>query len=209
MTVLAGSLRSLFTGHISAAMADDRQIEVQDSATLGVSYDSDTEPPIIGPDSIVRSGTVIYDDVVVGRELQTGHNALIREVTTLGDGVLIGTNAVIDGYSTIGDAVSIQTGAYVPRNTDLGDRSFLGPNAVLLNDMYPVRSEYDLVGPTLGSDVSIGANATVLPDITIGDQAFIAAGTVVTEDVPPETLAVGNPAEHRQLPSELDSENNL
>jgi maltose O-acetyltransferase len=46
----------------------------------------------------------------------------------------------------------------------------------------------------IGSGVWIGGGAIVLPGVTIGDGAVIGAGSVVTRDVPPETLAVGNPA---------------
>lgn len=184
-------------------------VTVAEGATVGVEYDSDSEPPQLGPGSVVRSGTIVYDDVMAGPGLQTGHHALIREHTELGDGVLVGTQAVIDGTTVVGDAVSMQTGVYVPSDTAIGNRVFLGPNATLLNDMYPIRSEYDLQGPTLEDDVSIGANATVLPDVTVGQEAFIAAGAVVTEDVPPDTMAVGAPAEHRPLPEKLHGGNDL
>ena len=37
----------------------------------------------------------------------------------------------------------------------------------------------------------------------------IAAGAVVTADVPPGTLAVGVPARHRALPTDLEGGNDL
>jgi acetyltransferase-like isoleucine patch superfamily enzyme len=190
-------------------MATDDTLSVSDAATVGVQYSADSEPPRLGPDSTVRAGTIIYDDVVAGARLQTGHHALIREATTLGDDVLVGTQAVVDGATDVGDSVSMQTGVYVPRETGIGDRVFLGPNATLLNDQYPVRTEFDLTGPRLEDDVSIGANTTVLPGVTVGEGAFVAAGAVVAEDVPPETLAVGVPAETRPLPEELQGGNDL
>jgi acetyltransferase-like isoleucine patch superfamily enzyme len=182
---------------------------IADSATVGVAYTADSRPPQIGADSTIRGGTVVYDDVVAGRDLQTGHHALIREETVLGDEVLVGTQAVIDGACDVGEGTGMQTGVYLPREAELGERVFLGPNATLLNDMYPVREEYSLAGPTIGDDASVGANATILPDVDVGPGAFVAAGAVVTDDVPPETLAVGNPAEHRELPTELEGGNDL
>src|SRR6266540_2984696 len=41
---------------------------------------------------------------------------------------------------------------------------------------------------------SIGANATILPGIEIGAGAMVGAGTVVTRTVPPNAIALGNPA---------------
>jgi acetyltransferase-like isoleucine patch superfamily enzyme len=98
---------------------------------------------------------------------------------------------------------------YVPPATTIGDDVFVGPRAVLTNDPYPIRKDVDLDGPTLEDHVSIGANATLLPGVTVGEGAFVAAGAVVTDDVPPETLAVGNPAQSRDLPAELDGRNQI
>ncbi|MFC4357814.1 acyltransferase [Halobium salinum] len=171
--------------------------------------DDDEEPTVVGEDSTIRAGSIVYTDVTIGRGLTTGHNVLIREHTVIGDDVVVGTNTVIDGWTEIGDNVSLQTGVYVPSYTKIGDRVFVGPRAVLTNDPYPIRQEVDLVGPTLEDDVSIGANATILPGVTVGEGSFVAAGAVVIEDVPPGSLAVGVPAQIRELPEELRGPNLL
>ena len=46
----------------------------------------------------------------------------------------------------------------------------------------------------IGHDVWIGHGAIVLPGRNIGTGAVVAAGAIVTKDVPPYTIAVGNPA---------------
>ena len=183
--------------------------DIDDGATVGYSYAEDSRPPAIGTDSTIRSGTIVYDDVVMGEQCATGHHALIRELTELGDNVLVGTNAVIDGRTDVGSNVSIQSGVYIPSNTTIGDDVFLGPYAVLTNDPYPIRQDVELEGPTLEDGVSVGANATILPGVTVGEGSFVAAGAVVTEDVPPETLAVGTPATHQPLPDELQPPNDI
>lgn len=180
---------------------------IADQATVGHAYCDASSPPTLGAGSTVRGWTIIYDDVVAGDGLSTGHFALIRELTDIGDDVLVGTNTVIDGRTTIGSNVSCQTGVYIPSQTTIGDNVFLGPNAVLTNDPYPLRQDVSLAGPILNDHVSVGANATILPDVTVGERAFIAAGAVVTEDVPAETLAVGNPARHEPLPEQLQGGN--
>ncbi|PKL58326.1 MAG: N-acetyltransferase, partial [Methanomicrobiales archaeon HGW-Methanomicrobiales-5] len=56
----------------------------------------------IGKNSVIRSGTILYCDVIAGDFFQTGHNVVIREETRMGDRVSIGTATVIDGHTTIG-----------------------------------------------------------------------------------------------------------
>jgi maltose O-acetyltransferase len=40
----------------------------------------------------------------------------------------------------------------------------------------------------------IGDSVIVLPNVTIGPDAIVGAGSVVTRDIPPNTVAAGNPA---------------
>jgi len=158
---------------------------------------------VIGDNAVIRSHSVIYRDVVVGNDLRTGHGVLIRESTKIGDNVLVGTGTVIDGHTSIGSHVSIQSRAYIPTNTVIEDHVFIGPCAVLTNDKYPVRKDYELRGPTLSRGASIGANAIILPSVKIGEGAMVAAGACVTRDVPDWKLAIGFPAEVRDLPDDL------
>jgi maltose O-acetyltransferase len=53
----------------------------------------------------------------------------------------------------------------------------------------------------LGDDVWVAHGALIEPGVTIGDGAVVSAGAVVTSDVPPRTLAIGNPA--RVMPLSL------
>lgn len=49
-------------------------------------------------------------------------------------------------------------------------------------------------GPVvIGDNVWIGDKATILPGVVIGDGAIVAANAVVTKDIPPYSIAVGNP----------------
>lgn len=204
----AGGVAAERTAPSNGGRGHDRMSEgIAADATVG--YPADADPPSIGDGATVRSGSIIYADVEIGRDFVTGHNVLVREGVEIGDHVVVGTNTVIDGEARIGSHVSLQTGVYVPPETTIGDHVFLGPHAVLTNDPHPVRTAEDLDGPTVEDHVSIGANATILPGVTVGERAFVAAGSVVTTDVPPETLAVGVPAEHEPLPEELIGGNRI
>lgn len=199
--------RSETDDRIAPRLGDD--CDVSPAATVGHRHCEDASPPVLGDRATVRAGSIVYADVTIGDDFTTGHNVLVREDTAIGDDVVVGTNTVIDGTTTIGSHVSLQTGVYVPTNTDIGSEVFVGPKAVLTNDAYPIRKDFELEGPTLEDHVSVGANATLLPGVTVGEGSFVAAGAVVTEDVPPETLAVGAPAEFRSLPEVLEGGNQI
>lgn len=148
---------------------------------------------VIGDNAVIRSGTVVYSGVRIGRNFKTGHHVLIRENTKIGDDVLIGTNSVVDGNCSIGNNVSVQTGVYITAYTTVEDNVFFGPCSVTTNDKY-MRPGAKLTGPTVREGARIGANSTLLPGVTVGKKAVVGSGAVVTKDVAPESVVVGNPA---------------
>jgi acetyltransferase-like isoleucine patch superfamily enzyme len=158
---------------------------------------------IIGKNAVLRSGTILYCDVIAGDNFSTGHNVLVRENTTLGDNVAIGSSSVIEGTCTLGNNISIQSMAFIPTHTSVGDHVFIGPNTVLTNDRYPPTGKPSLEGPVLEDYVAIGANATILPGVRLGRGSAVAAGAIVTKDVPAGMLAIGAPARVRSMPKEM------
>lgn len=158
---------------------------------------------IIGKNAVIRSGTIIYCDVTIGDNFQSGHNVMIREKTKIGNRVAIGTSAVIEGNTIIGDEVSLQSMVYIPTDTVIGNNVFIGPNTVLTNDRYPPTRIGGLKGPQIRANAAIGANATLLPGVCIGEGALVAAGAIVTRDVPAHMLAIGAPAKITDLPQKM------
>jgi len=177
--------RELFTGTLvldwSATKAFDPEI-----------YDRISDGAKLGNGSTIRIGTVIYERVSTGEELETGHHVLIREDTKIGRDCRIGSSTIIDGGVTIGDRVVIQSGAYLPPMTVVEDDVFVAPRVTVTNDRYPPSRK--LVGVTLKRGAVIGANAILIAGITIGDEAVVAAGALVTRDVSPRTVVMGVPA---------------
>ena len=51
----------------------------------------------------------------------------------------------------------------------------------------------------------LGGNVTVLGGVTIGRGAVVAAGSVVAKDIPPYTLAAGNPCKVIRALTEADA----
>jgi acetyltransferase-like isoleucine patch superfamily enzyme len=151
---------------------------------------------LIGRDAIIRSGTVIYAGSKIGKNLETGHNVVIREENLIGNGCSIWSNSVIDYGCRIGNNVKIHCNCYVAQYTVIEDSVFLAPGVTIANDKYPgfPASKDKMVGPTLKRNVIVGVNVTILPAITIGEGSLIGAGSVVTKDIPDRMVACGNPA---------------
>ncbi|MFF0303923.1 sugar O-acetyltransferase [Streptomyces sp. NPDC004562] len=82
----------------------------------------------------------------------------------------------------------------------IGEDCQIGPGVQLLTPTHPLepgprRDKLEAARPiVIGDNVWLGGGAIVLPGVTIGDNSVIGAGAVVTKDVPPNVVAVGNPA---------------
>ncbi|MBC2606707.1 sugar O-acetyltransferase [Pelagicoccus albus] len=81
----------------------------------------------------------------------------------------------------------------------VGDNVFIAPNVQFYTALHPIdiaeRAKH--LGTTkpihIGNDVWIGGGCIIMPGVTIGNGATIGAGSVVTRDIPPDTVAYGNP----------------
>ena len=151
----------------------------------------------IGPEARIRSGTVIYTGSCIGRNLETGHNVVIREQNNIGDNLRIWGSSTIDYGCCIGNNVKIHNRVYVSQFTFIEDDVFIGPGVTLANDIHPGCPDAVecMEGPRIKKGAQIGANTCVLPRVVIGENAVIGAGSVVTKDIPPGVVAYGNPAQ--------------
>jgi maltose O-acetyltransferase len=76
----------------------------------------------------------------------------------------------------------------------------IGPNVQLLTPTHPIdaeprRAKWETALPiTIKDNVWIGGGAIVVGGVVTGENAIVGAGAVVTKDLPPNTVAVGNPA---------------
>ncbi|WP_328343152.1 sugar O-acetyltransferase [Micromonospora sp. NBC_00421] len=76
----------------------------------------------------------------------------------------------------------------------------IGPNVQLLTATHPVepgprRARWEAAQPiTIGDNVWLGGGVIVLAGVTVGENTVVGAGAVVTRDLPPNVVAVGNPA---------------
>ncbi|OYT65858.1 N-acetyltransferase [Candidatus Bathyarchaeota archaeon ex4484_205] len=151
-----------------------------------------SEGAIIEENTILRSGTTVYERVEIGKSVQTGHHVLIREDTIIGDHTIIGSGSIIDGNVEIGEEVSIQSGVYLPPKTIIKRGVFIGPGVIFTNDRYPPSGK--LIGAYVEEEAVIGAGSKILAGVRIGRGAVIGMGSVIVRDVESNTVVAGVPA---------------
>ena len=115
-----------------------------------------------------------------------------------GDNIYLGKNFYANFNFTVLDCA----------NVVIGDNVMIGPNVSILTPVHPFLPEernfrvnnegklYNLEyskSVEIKSDCWIAGNVTIIGGVTIGEGCVIGAGSVVTRDIPPYSLAVGNP----------------
>jgi UDP-2-acetamido-3-amino-2,3-dideoxy-glucuronate N-acetyltransferase len=155
-------------------------------------------------DSVVNDTADVDKRATLGPGTRVWHLAQIREHARLGSGCIVGRGAYVGPGVIIGNNVKLQNYALVYEPARLEDNVFIGPAAVLTNDLYP-RSvdvmgklkrpeDWNASGVVVGEGASLGARVVVVAGRVIGRWALVAAGAVVTRDVPDYALVAGLPA---------------
>lgn len=153
-----------------------------------------------------ESSADVSPTATIGADTYVWHLAQIREGAVLGAGCNIGRGAYIGPEVELGANCKIQNYALVYEPARLAEGVFIGPAAVLTNDLFPRAinvdgslkglNDWESVGVVVGRGAAIGARAVCIAPLRIGAWAMIAAGAVVTKDVPDYSLVVGVPAHH-------------
>lgn len=106
-----------------------------------------------------------------------------------GHKISIGHHTFINANCTILDGGSVT----------IGDHVLIGPSTSLYSVGHPFNLEERAAGWEFGIPIIIedhvwlGGGCTIRPGVTIGRGSVIGAGSVVTKNIPPMSLAVGNP----------------
>ncbi|MBE6392626.1 MAG: acyltransferase [Lentisphaerae bacterium] len=109
--------------------------------------------------------------IEIGNNCGISSSVIVSEESIkIGNNVLIGVNCIISDT----DFHSVE---HEVRRTPALDKKMHKTRPVVIED-----------------DVWLGMNVTVLKGVTVGRGSVIAAGSVVVKDIPPDSLAGGNPA---------------
>ena len=144
-----------------------------------------------GSGSKVRHRTRM--DVLPFNMFTLGERAIIEDFCTVNNGV---------GVVSIGNDTLIGMGNVIIGPISIGNNVIFAQNVVAsgLNHEYrdvnvPIhKQDVTTAKITIEDDCWIAANVVITAGVTIGKHSVIAAGSVVTKDIPPFTVAAGNPA---------------
>jgi UDP-2-acetamido-3-amino-2,3-dideoxy-glucuronate N-acetyltransferase len=143
---------------------------------------------------VTRSSFSVVTDCSIGERTEIRDHVNLYKCK-IGTDCKIESFVYIEEGVVIGDRCKIKPNVFIPTGVSVGDDVFIGPNATFTNDKHPhVSGDWELLLTKVGRGASIGAHSVILPGVRIGENAVIGAGAVVTKDVPPNSIAVGNPA---------------
>lgn len=148
---------------------------------------------IIGKRSVIRSGTIIYADNVLGDDFECGHRVTIRERSAIADHVRIGTLSDIQGHCNIGRYTRLHSNVHIGQGSHIGEFVWIFPYVVLTNDPHPPSNH--LKGVTVEPYSVIATMSVILPGVRIGSHSLVGACSLVRKDVAPEDVVTGNPAQ--------------
>ncbi len=147
---------------------------------------------VIGCNSLIRSGSIIYSGSVFGEHFTTGNMVSIREKSVFGKYCVVGTQCDIQGEVVFGNYCRLNSNVQVSSKCEFGHFVFVYPFVVFTNDPHPP-SNY-LIGSRMKDFSQIAVGTIVLPGVTIGKHSLIGANSVINKDVGDFELHSGNPA---------------
>ena len=156
-----------------------------------------------GSGSAVRRYTRM--DVLPFNRFELGERSTIESFCTINNGV---------GDVIIGNNTLIGIGNVVIGPVEIGNNVILAQHIVIsgLNHEYrniskPIHEQPVTMAKIIIEDECwIGGNAVITSGVTIGKHSVVAAGSVVTKNVPPFSVAAGNPAKVIRQYNEADAE---
>ncbi len=148
---------------------------------------------VIGEGSTIRSGTIIYAGCTMGKGFQTGHRAVIREMSLFGDNCSFGTLSQSDGHIKVGNDCRFHNNVFIATYTTVEDNVHFYPMSLTVDSLHPP-CQRGREGPYLETGCIVGARVLILPRVRIGRGAVVAGASVVTHDVPSNMVVAGAPA---------------
>lgn len=113
--------------------------------------------------------------------------AYVSSSAILGLGCIVAPFAFIGPAARLGRQVLVNVHAVIGHEAQVGDYAVLSPLAGVHG------------AARLAMEVFMGSGGQIARGVTVGARSRVAAGAVVYGDIPPDQMALGNPARHGPL----------
>jgi acetyltransferase-like isoleucine patch superfamily enzyme len=123
-------------------------VEIQENVVLGIPEEGEPDnlnPIIIGDNTIIRAGAIIYQGVHIGSNVRIGHNNVLRSYAKIGDHTVLSHNIVIEHHASLGKWVRISPHTHITSHTIIEDSVFIGAGVVTINETIGHSSSYGIV----------------------------------------------------------------
>lgn len=160
----------------------DDNCEIGPYCIIGEKSGNNNEELFIGPNSNIRSHSIIYSGSKFEAELITGHHVLIREKTIAGKNLVLGSFSDVEGQLEIGNYCRFHSYVHIGIGSKIGNYVKIYSLVTLTNDPLPPSH---LVSPvTIEDGVVISVGSTILPGSVLKLGAFVSANSIVNGEVP-------------------------
>lgn len=161
--------------------------------------------------AVLRARWYLRRASLLGSNVRIWGRPLVKNYGTLimGERVrLISTAATLELAVEAGARLEVGSRVFINYGCSIGACQLIriGPNCRIGTHVIMIDNQFHRIEPerrderppsapiVLEDNVWIGARAIVLPGVTIGTGSVVGAGSVVTRDIPPRSVAVGQPA---------------
>ncbi len=165
----------------------------------------------IGSHVSIGNNTIIHQNVVIAGDVEIGNDCVIKANSTIGSegfgfvfdkdtpehfpqigGIKIGNNVWIGANSTVENAALNYT--IIKDNVKIDDLVQIGHNSIIGENTMITAGSIICGEVSIEDKCWIAPNVCINTEVKIGRNSLLGIGAVVIRDVPPNSVAVGNPA---------------
>ena len=190
-------------------MSQNSPLSELEKCLAGEEFDS-SDPELIRMIVQARQLCVEYNQLP-GDDAQTRLSLLQNLLGSVKEQVYIDTPF----YCDYGKHISIGRNVYIGLNCTfvdnnlitIGDNTLIGSGVNISTASHPLQADERIMQDSgrllgyrttsapvhIGKNAWIGTGVTIISGVSIGDNTTIGAGSVVIKDIPPNSVAVGNP----------------
>lgn len=166
-------------------ISDPRSVSIGDNTLIDINVILETGRPALDRKSVIFKKNESYTgesgELIIGKGCHIAPNVLIQS----------------PGGVEIGDYVGVASGARIYSASHHyqkeGDESEV---IYKFTPMAPPEEQCIIIGPVvMKNNTALGLNSVILPGVTVGANSWIGVCSFVIGDIPPNSIAVGCPAE--------------